>query len=64
MCRMTRNQPGRTSAWPEPGQALLRLAMIAAISSASPAAGYLTGKILEVDGGLDRPSLDLGLRDL
>jgi 7-alpha-hydroxysteroid dehydrogenase len=31
---------------------------------ASPAAGYLTGKILEVDGGLDRPSLDLGLPDL
>jgi 7-alpha-hydroxysteroid dehydrogenase len=31
---------------------------------ASPAAGYLTGKILEVDGGLDRPNLDLGLPDL
>ena len=31
---------------------------------ASPAASYITGKILEVDGGLDRPSLDLGLPDL
>ena len=31
---------------------------------ASPAAGYITGKVLEVDGGLDRPSLDLGLPDL
>jgi 7-alpha-hydroxysteroid dehydrogenase len=31
---------------------------------AAPASGYLTGKILEVDGGLDRPNLDLGLPDL
>lgn len=30
----------------------------------SPAGAYITGKILEVDGGLDRPSLDLGLPDL
>jgi 7-alpha-hydroxysteroid dehydrogenase len=31
---------------------------------ASPAGGYITGKILEVDGGIDRPNLDLGLPDL
>jgi 7-alpha-hydroxysteroid dehydrogenase len=30
----------------------------------SPAGGYVTGKVLEVDGGLDKPSLDLGLPDL
>lgn len=31
---------------------------------ASPAGGYMTGKILEVDGGLNVPNLDLGLPDL
>jgi 7-alpha-hydroxysteroid dehydrogenase len=30
----------------------------------SPAGGYLTGKILEVDGGLNRPNLDLPVPDL
>lgn len=30
----------------------------------SPAGGYLTGKMLEVDGGLVAPQLDLGLADL
>jgi 7-alpha-hydroxysteroid dehydrogenase len=30
----------------------------------SPAGSYVTGKILEVDGGLDHPNLDLGLPDL
>lgn len=30
----------------------------------SPAGGYVTGKVVEVDGGLDRPNLDLGLPDL
>jgi 7-alpha-hydroxysteroid dehydrogenase len=30
----------------------------------SQAGGYLTGKVLEVDGGLEQPNLDLGLPDL
>jgi 7-alpha-hydroxysteroid dehydrogenase len=30
----------------------------------SPAGGYITGKVLEVDGGLDRPNLDLAIPDL
>ncbi len=31
---------------------------------ASPASSYLTGKIVEADGGIDAPNLDLGLPDL
>lgn len=31
---------------------------------ASPAGGYVTGKVLEVDGGIESPNLDLGLPDL
>jgi 7-alpha-hydroxysteroid dehydrogenase len=31
---------------------------------ASRAGGYVTGKVLEVDGGLEQPNLDLGLPDL
>ncbi|MBO3751294.1 SDR family oxidoreductase [Streptosporangiaceae bacterium NEAU-GS5] len=30
----------------------------------SPAGAYVTGKILEIDGGIDQPNLDLGLPDL
>ena len=36
----------------------------AVVYLASPAGAYITGKVLEVDGGLDRPNLDLGLPDL
>jgi 7-alpha-hydroxysteroid dehydrogenase len=31
---------------------------------ASPAGAFLTGKVLEIDGGTDTPSLDFGLADL
>lgn len=31
---------------------------------ASPASAYVTGKMLEVDGGIQEPNLDLGLPDL
>ncbi|HLX89746.1 MAG TPA: SDR family oxidoreductase [Acidimicrobiales bacterium] len=30
----------------------------------SPAGGYITGKVLEVDGGLNGPNLDMGMPDL
>lgn len=36
----------------------------AALYLASPAGGYVTGKVLEVDGGLEQPNLDLRLPDL
>jgi 7-alpha-hydroxysteroid dehydrogenase len=31
---------------------------------ASPAGAYVTGKVVEVDGGIDQPNLDMGLPDL
>ena len=31
---------------------------------ASPAGGYITGKIVEVDGGIEQPNRDMGLPDL
>ena len=31
---------------------------------ATPAGGYITGKVLEVDGGIDVPNLDFGIPDL
>lgn len=36
----------------------------AALFLASPAGAFLTGKVLEADGGLEQPNLDLGLPDL
>src|SRR5439155_8557256 len=36
----------------------------AGVYLAAPAGGYITGKIIEVDGGIDRPNLDLGIPDL
>jgi len=37
---------------------------LAALYLASPAGSFITGKVLEVDGGLQAPNLDLGLPDL
>ena len=37
---------------------------IAALYLASPASSFVTGKILEVDGGIEAPNLDMNLPDL
>jgi len=37
---------------------------IAALYLASPAGGYLTGKVIEVDGGIEQPNFDMGIPDL
>lgn len=36
----------------------------AVIYLASPAGAYVTGKVIEVDGGIEQPNLDLGFADL
>ncbi|MGH9113335.1 MAG: SDR family oxidoreductase, partial [Acidimicrobiales bacterium] len=35
-----------------------------ALFLASPAGAYVTGKVIEADGGLDQPNLELGMPDL
>ncbi len=37
---------------------------LAVLYLASPAGGFLTGKVLEVDGGIEQPNFDMGLPDL
>lgn len=57
MQQMERNTPlGRVGEPDDVAAAVLYLA--------SPAARYVTGKLLEVDGGLQQPNLDLGLPDV
>jgi 7-alpha-hydroxysteroid dehydrogenase len=36
----------------------------AVVYLASPAGAYITGKVIEVDGGIESPNLDMGLPDL
>ena len=35
-----------------------------ALYLASPAAAWVTGKVIEIDGGLEEPNLEMGLPDL
>jgi 7-alpha-hydroxysteroid dehydrogenase len=35
-----------------------------AVYLASPASGYVTGRVLDIDGGVQRSNLDLGIPDL
>ncbi|HEU5158646.1 MAG TPA: SDR family oxidoreductase [Streptosporangiaceae bacterium] len=55
--QMERNTPLRRIG--EPGEIAATVLFLAA-----PAGAYVTGRVFEVDGGIDAPNLDLGLPDL
>ena len=53
-----------TAAQPVPATAAVLDIAVAALYLASPASSFVTGKVLEVDGGIEYPNLGLNLPDL